>query len=93
MLGTVEGFAFGKVGFAFYLTDRVGPSNIIRKPTSNCSTEPDRCGGHSAPSRCSCVSALGQSNRINGTSVVMGILPCLIVFDNPVGQWKACYFA
>ena len=22
MLGTVEGFAFGKVGFAFYLTDR-----------------------------------------------------------------------
>ena len=41
MLGTVEGFAFGKVGFAFYLTDRVGPSNIIRKPTSNCSAEPD----------------------------------------------------
>ena len=41
MLGIVEGFAFGKVGFAFYLTDRVGPSNIIRKPTSNCSTEPD----------------------------------------------------
>ena len=41
MLGTVEGFAFGKVGFAFYLTDRVGPSNTIRKPTSNCSTEPD----------------------------------------------------
>ena len=25
MLGTVEGFAFGKVCFAFYLTDRVGP--------------------------------------------------------------------
>ena len=43
MLGTVEGFAFGKVGFAFYLTDRVRPSNIIRKPTSNCSTEPDIC--------------------------------------------------
>ena len=41
MLGTVEGFAFGKVGFAFYLTDRVCPSNLIRKPTSNCSTEPD----------------------------------------------------
>ena len=41
MLGTVEGFAFGKVGFAFYLTDRVGPSNIVRKLTSNCSTEPD----------------------------------------------------
>ena len=41
MLHTVEKFAFGKVGFAFYLTDRVGPSNIIGKPTSNCCTEPD----------------------------------------------------
>ena len=41
ILGTVEGFAFGKGGFAFHSTDGVGPFNRIRKQPSNCSTEPD----------------------------------------------------
>ena len=40
-LERLAGFGFGKVGFAFYLIGGVGFSNVIRKPTSNCSTEPD----------------------------------------------------
>ena len=31
ILGTIEGFAFGKGGFAFHSTDGVGPFNRIRK--------------------------------------------------------------
>ena len=40
-LERLAGFGFGKVGFAFYLIGGVGFSNVIGKPTSNCSTEPD----------------------------------------------------